>query len=482
MKMKRTDTLLRRFAILYVGFSLLPFLFIYYIFTLYDDHYMIIEISRDRFTLVTLFLGVASLAGYFGMRATLNRFVIFAENIRKSVLGNVDTDVMVKLANEEGEVGEIAKSFTQIINRLDANVRELEETKKTIQKLMSKVSNVLSSVESLDNLVNLVLETAVDALGVHKGFIFSFDDGQYTLRAKVGTRDDEDHDQLKAAAKSYLDLIENENRLFVLPAMGDADNSTKLLIPPLICNPLNYRGKMMGALLLCGKRHGDNFSEDDLNIASNLSNQIAIAFENERLNADVEQTYFETMAALAMAVEARDPYSRGHSDRVGDYARKIGLNMGLTDESIKILGDASRLHDIGKIGIMDSILIKEGMLTPEERAVMNRHPLIGEGILMPLKTFKPLLAPIRHHHELLDGSGYPDAIGGDDINSITRILSVADVYDALTTDRPYRKAMAFDAAKREFDRLVAEGKMDGNVVSHLYCLVEKGELHSNGSL
>ncbi|MCX5857942.1 MAG: HD domain-containing protein, partial [Deltaproteobacteria bacterium] len=278
------------------------------------------------------------------------------------------------------------------------------------------------------------------------------------------------------SVKLYLDLIAKENRAFVLPAMEKTGQPAGLFTPPLICNSLTHRDKIWGALLLSGKKHGGNFSEDDLGIASNLSNQIAISFENAKLNADVEQTYFETMAALAMAVEARDPYSRGHSDRVGEYAWKIGSGMALPEESIKVLRDASRLHDIGKIGIMDSVLVKPGTLSTDERDIINRHPIIGETILMPLKTFKLLLDPIRHHHENLDGSGYPDGLRGDELNLITRILSVADIYDAMTTDRPYRKAMDFASVRNNFDSLVAQGKIDGSVVSHLYHMIERGDL------
>ncbi len=477
VKMKRTDTLLRRFAILYVVFAVLPFLLIYYIFTLYDDSHTIIKISYDQFTLLTLFLGVASLGGYFGMRTTLNRFVVFTENIKKSVLGNFDSDVMFKLASEEGEVGEIAKSFTQIIKRLDENVQELEEKKKTIHNLMTKVSNVLSSAENLDNLITLILDTATDALGVRKGIIFSFENGHYNLKAKVGLGQDVTAESLLTETRTYLNLIVHKSSLLVLPAMGNSEKTDGIFSPPLICAPLCYHGKTIGALLMCGKRQGTNFSDDEMTIASNLSNQIAIAFENARLNADIEQTYFETMAALAMAVEARDPYSRGHSDRVGEYAQKIGIHMGLSEECIKILRDASRLHDVGKIGIMDSILTKEGTLNNDEADVMKQHPTIGESILMPLKTFRPLLDPVRHHHENLVGSGYPDGLSGEAITPITRILTIADIYDALTTDRPYRKAMDFSSAKKELDSLVSGGKIDGDIVNHLYHLAEEGGLN-----
>jgi HD-GYP domain-containing protein (c-di-GMP phosphodiesterase class II) len=476
MKKKNADTLLRRFSILYVGFAVLPLLFILYLYTLYDDQNAIIEFSRDRFSLFAILISVTALVGYLSMRAALLRFYTFSETVKMSVLEKMDSKVILKLADEEGEIGELAKSFAQIINRLDDNVQELEETKTTLQELMKKVSNVLSSAENFDSLVHLVLETAVDALGVKQGALFSFDNDHYTMRARVGIGDDVTDDRAISSVKLYLDLIAKENRAFVLPVMEKTGQPAGLFTPPLICNSLTHRDKIWGALLLSGKKHGGNFSEDDLGIASNLSNQIAISFENAKLNADVEQTYFETMAALAMAVEARDPYSRGHSDRVGEYAWKIGSGMALPEESIKVLRDASRLHDIGKIGIMDSVLVKPGTLSTDERDIINRHPIIGETILMPLKTFKLLLDPIRHHHENLDGSGYPDGLRGDELNLITRILSVADIYDAMTTDRPYRKAMDFALVRNNFDSLVAQGKIDGSVVSHLYHMIERGDL------
>ncbi|OHE18285.1 MAG: hypothetical protein A2X96_12555 [Syntrophobacterales bacterium GWC2_56_13] len=463
---------------MYVGFALLPLLFIFYLFTLYNDQNAIIEFSRDRFSLFALLVGVTALVGYLSLRAALARFITFSETVKKSVLEKIDSKVMLKLVDEEGEIGELAKSFAQIINRLDDNIQELEETKTTLQELTKKVSSVLSSAENFDSLVHLVLETAVDALGVKQGALFSFDNDHYTLMSRVGIGDDVTDDRAISSVKSYLDLIAKENRVFVLPAMGKTEQPAGLFDPPLICHSLTYRGTIWGALLLSGKKHGDNFSEDDLGIVSNLSNQMAVSFENAKLNADAEQTYFETMAALAMAVEARDPYSRGHSDRVGEYAQKIGSEMGLPEESIKILRDASRLHDIGKIGIMDSVLVKAGTLSTDERDLINRHPIIGETILMPLKTFKLLLDPIRHHHENLDGSGYPDGLRSDELNLTTRILSIADRYDAMTTDRPYRKTMDSVLVRKNFDSLVAKGKIDGEVVSHLYRIIEKGDLRS----
>ena len=476
MKKQKQTSLLSRFSILYVGFGLLPYLLLFYLYTLYRDD-MVIEIGKDFLSALLILVGLIALFGFFAMRHSLQRIVNLAESVKASAFENVDEKVMLKLANEEGEIGELAKSFAQILKRLNDNLEELEETKKTIQGLMEKVANVLSTVENLDNLIRLVLETAIDALGVRRGALFSFDQEQYLLRSYVGA-DDVTPEKVTTAAKSYLDLMARENQVFVLPVVSKHEPDNALFTAPLICAPLAYRGKNWGALLLCGKKHGDNFSSDDLVIVSNLSHQIAVSFENAKLNADAEQTYFETMAALAMAVEAKDPYSRGHSDRVGVYARKIGQSMSLSEDDLDILRDAARLHDVGKIGIMDSVLVKQGALNTQERDVMNRHPEIGESIVLPLKTFKQLLDPIRHHHEYLDGSGYPDSLQGDELSPITRILTVADVYDALATDRPYRKAMDFASIKTELERLVALGKIDANIVEHLYCLAEKSELSS----
>lgn len=479
MTTPKSDSLLRRFSIFYVGFAVIPIIILFYLHSLYDDTGSFIIISDDHFSLLLVLVGIISLIGFVGMRSALTRIVTFAESIKKTVFEKVDEKVLIELAKEEGEVAELAKSFGQILKRLDHNLHQLEETKKTLHDVLKKVSEVLSSVENFDNLIRLVLETAVDALDARQGALFSVEDGRYTLRAWVGM-EGIPSDQVMPAAQAYLDLMTKENRTFIMPAMESSEQTDKLFAPPLVFTPLIYRGKTWGVLCLSGNRYGGNFSDDDLTIVSNLSHQIAISFENEKLNEDAEQTYFETMAALAMAVEARDPYSRGHSDRVGEYARKIGQSMGLPEISIQTLRDASRMHDIGKIGIRDAVLIKPGTLNMEERDIIRNHPIIGERIVLPVKTFKHLLDPIRHHHEQLDGSGYPDGLKGEEITPITRILVVADIYDALATSRPYREAMDPDAIKKEFDQLVSTGKIDAEVVRHLYRLIDSSEIQPRG--
>ncbi|HKV86410.1 MAG TPA: HD domain-containing phosphohydrolase [Candidatus Dormibacteraeota bacterium] len=150
--------------------------------------------------------------------------------------------------------------------------------------------------------------------------------------------------------------------------------------------------------------------------------------------------------ALAAAVEAKDPFTEAHTLRVAQAARRVGEKMGLPDDQLDALYRGGIIHDIGKIGVPDNILLKPGELDREEELRMHLHPIIGENIVAPLQTGGELLPLIRHHHERFDGSGYPDRLSGDDIPLLARILSVCDAYDALTNDRPYRPRQSHDAA------------------------------------
>ena len=150
--------------------------------------------------------------------------------------------------------------------------------------------------------------------------------------------------------------------------------------------------------------------------------------------------------ALAAAVEAKDPFTEAHTERVARTARRVGERMGLSDDDLDALYRGGIIHDIGKIGVPDNILLKPGRLDPEEQTRMHLHPVIGESIVAPLRTSSDLLAMIRHHHERFDGRGYPDRLAGDQIPLLARILSVCDAYDALTNDRPYRLRQSHDAA------------------------------------
>lgn len=163
---------------------------------------------------------------------------------------------------------------------------------------------------------------------------------------------------------------------------------------------------------------------------------------------------------LAESIEARDPYTRGHCERLAEMSTRLGTRLGIPEEHIKALGWAGIVHDIGKIVVPDAILLKPGPLTPEEMAVMRKHSVVGERICAPLRSFRLVTPIIRHHHEKRDGSGYPDGLRGEEIPLTARVLQLADVYDALTTDRPYRTAVPFEEGLRIMDEEAKLGWWD----------------------
>jgi putative two-component system response regulator len=154
----------------------------------------------------------------------------------------------------------------------------------------------------------------------------------------------------------------------------------------------------------------------------------------------------QVIYALAAAVEAKDPYTEAHTQRVAEAARRIGERLGLPEEEVEALYRGGIIHDIGKIGVPDHILLKPGELDPEEQMRMHLHPIIGENIVSPLQSSSDLLPMIRHHHEHFDGSGYPDRLSGERIPLLARIVSVCDAYDAMTSDRPYRQRRSREQA------------------------------------
>ena len=171
----------------------------------------------------------------------------------------------------------------------------------------------------------------------------------------------------------------------------------------------------------------------------------------------------QVIHALAAAVEAKDPHTEAHTQRVAASARRIGVRMGLPPEDLEALYRGGIIHDIGKIGVPDEILLKPSALDPDETDRMQQHPLIGENIVAPLQTGASLLAMIRHHHEHYDGSGYPDGLAGDRIPLLARIVSVCDAYDAMTSDRPYRRGQSPEQAMAVL-RQGAGGQWDPQIV------------------
>ncbi len=180
-----------------------------------------------------------------------------------------------------------------------------------------------------------------------------------------------------------------------------------------------------------------------------------------RLNKYIDEQAKSVVLSLARSIEAKDSLNEGHSSRMAEYAVELGEKEGLAEQALQELRIACLLHDVGKVAVPDSILMKPGRLNAEETEIVRQHPVVGERICAPLKSLRRILPVIRHHHERMDGSGYPDGLHGEQIPVQARILQIADIYDALTTDRPYRMALSSEEALQILDYEAMRGWLDG---------------------
>ena len=199
----------------------------------------------------------------------------------------------------------------------------------------------------------------------------------------------------------------------------------------------------------------------------------------ELLKHDYQQEVDNVMnlvISLSNTIEARDEYTDGHTRRVGAISRALAQELGMQGKKLDAIEIAGIIHDIGKIGVADSILNKPGKLTDEEFAMMKKHSVIGETIIKPLNSLAEMAEPVRHHHEKLNGTGYPDGLAGDAISLESRILAVADVFDALNSDRPYRSRMPMEKITGILRQEANSGALDQEITRILFRLIEAGEI------
>ncbi|NNG01804.1 MAG: response regulator [Desulfobacteraceae bacterium] len=257
-----------------------------------------------------------------------------------------------------------------------------------------------------------------------------------------------------------LDIQTDQKPLLISNNNGHGKLPDK--IRSLMLVPLTIRHKIFGVLSVSALTGKIRFTEKELYYLTFMTNRAAYAIENLALYENIFENLFATLYAFVRAIEARDPYTEQHSNRVTRIALALSHELGCTEEEQDILKVAGRLHDIGKIGIRDEILLKPDRLTVEEYNVIKEHPVIGAEIVGQLGLWDREKQIIRCHHERFDGNGYPDGLGGDDIPLLGRILSVADVYDAIASDRAYRKRMEesrildimYGGAGTQFDPLI----------------------------
>lgn len=266
--------------------------------------------------------------------------------------------------------------------------------------------------------------------------------------------------------------VQNDPRFF-----KKADEQSGFITKSMICLPVVSKDKLIGVLQAINKING-SFNDYDTELLKALANQVAVAIENAKLYNELKETLYEIVFALADTIEKRDPYTGGHTKRVMDYCVAIGKELGFNKDEIENLKLAAILHDIGKIGIRDAVLLKETHLSEEEFITIKNHTIFGAEILQHVKKLDTIIPGVKYHHERFDGTGYPEELKGDEIPLIARIIAVADTFDAMITDRPYRKGRSFEAAILELKNKAGK-QFDPFVVASFIKVFEKGELRKN---
>jgi putative nucleotidyltransferase with HDIG domain len=398
---------------------------------------------RDRFPWIILLtiLAVAALAN-FQIRYSMDPLEKLQEGTRR--IAQRDFGSRVEVASRD-EFQDLAESFNAMAHRLGRQFNALT----TINEIDRQVLSALDTEEIIETVVSRtrgVIECDVVALclaqgsGVRAHWVLYASDSH----GKGGTVRG-----LQLAPEEIEQLKDEPEFLYFspedLPSYLRDGPLAERAVGYFLALPIFLKQKLSGVIAL-GYRERPELSEEDLVQARQLADQVAVALSNARLIEELDQFNWGALAALAQTVDAKSPWTAGHSQRVTRLSLRVGRKMGLPAEQIDVLHRGGLLHDIGKIGVPATILDKPGSLSDEEMQTMRDHVTVGARILTPIAAYADMIPIVLRHHERMDGSGYPDGLVGEEIPFLARVLAVPDVFDALTSDRPYRQALAREKA------------------------------------
>jgi putative nucleotidyltransferase with HDIG domain len=371
------------------------------------------------------------------------------------------TDNSLTLANPTEEMG--AREFL-------AGFAEDEKSKSyRALHLLYEADRAFRDIEDVKQLMENLLDLIMENIPASRGYVFLLqrDTGHlvpYVRRPVEAPSDDAEivvsQTILQTAVKQKSSIISSD--ALVDERFIHSKSVAHLAIRSAMCTPLINRGKVLGVAYVDSANETDLFSREDLALFSAVSLKAGIAIDNARLYDDLRGLFYNTVETLVRTIQAKDQYTSGHSTRVSRYALLIADKLGLSTKEKHQLYLASMLHDIGKIGVPDELLHRPGKLSDEEMERVRSHVQLGASMIEMLGEMHPIVPLIRHHHECWDGTGYPDGMKGEEIPRISRIIAVADMYDAMTSDRPYRSRRTHQEAVDEIKRTTGT-KLDPRV-------------------
>lgn len=365
-------------------------------------------------------------------------------------------------------------------------MEQRQEQVLSLEKLLSFLMEIqelgisATPLESQKEIYQKILNLAVRLVNSEKGSLLIFDEesNKINLVAKIGQDLPEEvvnHREGHLLREGFAGKILQEGKAVFVE---DIEKDTRFLNPEekkyyphcFAAIPLKTKRGTIGLINIC--LENEPYPGQKLNLLNIFANQAAITLENVELYQNLQIFYFETVQTLSRAIDAKDAYTWEHADRSRRYARAIAEEMNLPEIMGKNIEYAALLHDVGKIGIEESILGKPGALTTEEKESVRKHPLIGKKLLAPISLLAPVVPMILYHHEWYNGQGYLEGLKGDEIPIGARIVALIDAWDAMTSDRPYRKAMPKEKAMEEIKKS-AGTQFDPQVVEAFLKVLEK---------
>ncbi len=318
--------------------------------------------------------------------------------------------------------------------------------------VLADLGKEISAKDEVNDLCDFLFQSISRVVDFDGGVLFLYDQKKEKLFSKSVYNIDESRvpEELHLG-KSISGMVGKGKKPLLIKKLADnrsfqAKNKEEYLDGSIISIPLKTKNNLIGVLTIFSEQDHGEFTGENLHLLTIFGNFASTSLENLRLLDELERSYFETVSALVGALDASDPYTRGHSDRVMLFSEAIAKELDVPKEEVKMIKFGALLHDIGKIGISGDIIRKPARLTEEEYQIITEHPVIGGNILSGVEFLKQARQIVMYHHERLDGKGYPYNLTGKEIPLGVRILQVADVYDALSSDRPYREALTPDTA------------------------------------
>lgn len=352
----------------------------------------------------------------------------------------------------------------ELLFQSDKKIKELS--------ILIRASELGNSTIELHLLLHKLIDEAKKLIGAQASSIMLYDERRKALDfyAASSAKADKLQKMTVPLGKGIASWVfQNKKPIIINDVSKDArfyaevDKQTRFKTRSLIAVPLLAKDEIVGVIEVVNKLSGD-FSVNDILLLTAIASQTGMSIQNARLFRKTEKLLFNTVSSLSQAIDAKDKYTSGHSSRVTDFSVMIAEGLELPLEEVKNVRLAGLLHDIGKIGINEKILLKPGKLNDDEWGVIRQHPLIGERILGHIEEIREILPGIRNHHEHFNGAGYPDRMGNGEIPLIGRIIAVADAYDAMISERPYKPAFSPEQAVGELQRCAGK-QFDPQIVS-----------------